>query len=101
MYRLRTRVPAALVMTVLLAALLPAGSTTPGLVLLAGKRAAPQLDGCSVFSSNNYWNRNISRLPVNARSAQWLSHMSPGRNLHPDFGPSYSAGPDYGTRSRS
>ena len=32
-------------------------------------------------------------LPVNARSAAWLSHMSPTRDLHPDFGPSYGAQP--------
>ncbi|MDQ4084322.1 MAG: hypothetical protein M3165_00740 [Actinomycetota bacterium] len=35
-------------------------------------------------------------LPVHRRSRDWLSHMSTDRNLHPDFGPSYGAGPDYG-----
>ena len=30
------------------------------------------------------------------RSAAWLRHMSPGSDLHPDFGPSYGDGPDYG-----
>lgn len=33
----------------------------------------------------------MSKLPVNARSADWLSHMLPTRRLHPDFGPSYGA----------
>ena len=35
-------------------------------------------------------------LPVHPRSRAWLSHMSTSRDLHPDFGPSYGAGPDYG-----
>ena len=44
---------------------------------------------CSVFPADNYWNADISKLPVAARSADWLSHMRPGSRLHPDFGPSY------------
>lgn len=39
-------------------------------------------------------------LPVHPRSVQWLSHMyaAPGDavRLHPDFGPSYGDGPNYG-----
>ncbi len=46
---------------------------------------------CPAFPANNYWHADISRLPVNVRSAQWMSHMSPTRKLHPDFGPSYGA----------
>jgi hypothetical protein len=48
---------------------------------------------CSIFPSDNVWHADIRRLPVHPRSAQWLSHMSPGRLLHPDFGPSYGAQP--------
>ncbi len=52
---------------------------------------------CPVFPANNFWHADVSKLPVNARSDQWLSHMSPGTRLHPDFGPSYGDGPvDYG-----
>ncbi|MGZ4468864.1 MAG: hypothetical protein ACXVXB_10315 [Nocardioidaceae bacterium] len=50
---------------------------------------------CRVFPKNNYWHADVSRLPVNPRSRQWLSHMSTGRDLHPDFGPSYGDGPNY------
>jgi hypothetical protein len=52
--------------------------------------------GCSVFPADNWWNAKVSGLPVHARSRQWLSHMSTSRDLHPDFGPSYGDGPDYG-----
>jgi hypothetical protein len=56
----------------------------------------PRVGGCAVFPANNFWNRDISRLPVHPRNSQWLSHMSPSRRLHPDFGPSYGDGPNYG-----
>ncbi len=52
---------------------------------------------CQVFPADNYWNADISGLPVHRRSASWLAHMSTkGRDLHPDFGPSYGDGPNYG-----
>ena len=85
-----------LVVVVLLGCILAA---VPGVA--AGRsatavRTPPSVAGCRVFPVDNWWNRDISRLPVDRRSATWLSHMSTGRNLHPDFGPSYGAGPDYG-----
>lgn len=52
--------------------------------------------GCRVFPADNWWHADVSDLPVHARSRQWLSHMSTDRDLHPDFGPSYGDGPDYG-----
>ena len=48
---------------------------------------------CHVFAADNYWHADISGLPVNRRSAQWMRHMSPSSRLHPDFGPSYGAQP--------
>jgi len=48
---------------------------------------------CQVFPSDNVWNTDISRMPVNVHSAAWLSSTgaTAGRLLHPDFG-----GPPYG-----
>jgi hypothetical protein len=54
------------------------------------------VNGCSVFPSDNYWHADISGLPVNPRNKAWRSHMSISRDLHPDFGPSYGDGPNYG-----
>jgi hypothetical protein len=52
---------------------------------------------CPVFPADNWWHADISALPVNARSDQWLAHMSPDTRLHPDFGPAYGEAPvDYG-----
>jgi hypothetical protein len=60
---------------------------------LAGTARALPGTSCTAFPADNYWHADISKLPVNARSKQWLSHMSPTRRLHPDFGPSYGAQP--------
>jgi hypothetical protein len=51
---------------------------------------------CSEFPADNWWHADVSHLPVHARSAAWLSHMSTDVDLHPDFGPSYGDGPNYG-----
>lgn len=49
---------------------------------------------CRAFPADNYWHADISRLKVNVRSAQWLSHMQVStRRLHADFGPAYGAQP--------
>jgi hypothetical protein len=61
-------------------------------------RAAKPIAGtsCSEFPANNWWHADVSDLPVHERSSQWLSHMSTDSDLHPDFGPSYGDGPNYG-----
>ena len=51
---------------------------------------------CATFPADNYWHADVSKLPVDPRSRAWLSHMSTGVDLHPDFGPSFGAGPNYG-----
>jgi hypothetical protein len=51
---------------------------------------------CSEFPADNWWHADVSHLPVHARSAAWLSHMDTDVDLHPDFGPSYGDGPNYG-----
>ena len=51
---------------------------------------------CSEFPKDNWWHADVRHLPVHARSRQWLSHMSTDVDLHPDFGPSYGDGPNYG-----
>jgi hypothetical protein len=51
---------------------------------------------CPVFPANNWWNTSIKGLPVDKRSKAWMKHMDQGVNLHPDFGPSFGDGPNYG-----
>jgi len=51
---------------------------------------------CHPFPASNWWHADIRALPVNTYSTRWLSHMSTSVRLHPDFGPSYGDGPNYG-----
>jgi hypothetical protein len=62
----------------------------------AGAAAAETLPGtqCPAFPSDNVWNTPITTLPVNSKSATWLSTMgTAGTFLHPDYGPSGSPTP--------
>jgi hypothetical protein len=51
-------------------------------------QAAPVPDtSCRVLPSDNIWNTDISKLPVNSHSKTWLRSMRAGSTLlHPDFG---------------
>src|SRR5262245_8666766 len=59
---------------------------------LAANRPVPTTT-CPTFPANSWWHADVSKLPVHARSPQWLAHMQPTRTLHPDFGPSYGEQP--------
>lgn len=79
------------------AAPMPITSTPPPIGRAsAAPTTAGRLAGCPVFPADNYWHAEVSALPIHPRSDEWLSHMSTRRDLHPDFGPSYGDGPDYG-----
>ena len=84
--RQRNSAPAAL--TLMAAGLLAILSAAP----VAAANLVPGTS-CPVFPSDSWWHADISKLPVHAKNAKWLSHMSTGLNLHPDFGPSYGAQP--------
>ena len=84
----------------LLACLCLAAAAAGGNVLPAGAWVLPP-PSCAAFPADNVWNADISSLPVNPHSAQWMGSMaSAGRNLHPDFGPTGNtpsdANPPYG-----
>jgi len=76
----------------LAAALAASGSVTAGTPASGAGRTVPGTR-CPAFPTDNIWHADVSRLPVHPRSAQWMSHMSPERDLHPDFGPSFGAQP--------
>ena len=77
-------------------AVVPALLMTPAAAAPAAASAARSVGGCKVFPADNYWNTPVTGLPVHPRSRQWMERMSSDVDLHPDFGPSYGAGPDYG-----
>ncbi len=79
-----------------LAAVVPLLGPTPTGALASIDRRTIAGTSCEEFPADNWWHADVSELPVHARSRQWLSHMSTGDDLHPDFGPSYGDGPNYG-----
>lgn len=79
---------------VLLVALLPLATAAPSSYAVEPRPVAGT--SCHAFPADSWWHADVRSLPVHPRSTAWLSHMSTGRDLHPDFGPSYGDGPDYG-----
>jgi hypothetical protein len=75
------------------AAAAPAATIAP--VAAAPVPGAAAIPGthCTVFPHNNVWHADISKLPVNLHSADWVRAIGAGDNLHPDFGPSFGAQP--------
>jgi hypothetical protein len=60
----------------------------PPRAAVTGGTTVPGAPNCPMFPASNIWNTDISRLPVNSRSAAWMRSMdSAGTLLHPDFGP--------------
>lgn len=51
-----------------------------------GAPEAPQLAGCSVFPTDNYWNARVDSLPLLANSNAFLDAIGRDRPVHPDFG---------------
>ena len=80
----------------LLAVVVGVGAST--LVGPVGPAAAstplPAAPNCPIFPADNVWNTDISKLPVDIHSGEWLASMDAGStDLHPDFGPSFGAQP--------
>src|SRR5690242_15672039 len=60
-----------------------------GLALQSGPQMLHPLSsigGCPLFPSNNIWSTDISSLPVDARSAQYVANIGLTWHIHPDFG---------------
>jgi hypothetical protein len=102
--RLRARRPAAPALAAVLAATLPlallaacgtaarpvalAQAAQPGPAPAGGGTTVRGAPGCPMFPADNVWNTDISKLPVNPRSAAWMRSMDAATtSLHPDFGP--------------
>jgi hypothetical protein len=45
-----------------------------------------------IFSSDNWWNLDISTAPVDPASASYVTFIGPTRTMHPDFGGDVSPG---------
>ncbi len=47
---------------------------------------ATAAQSCPIFPADNIWNQNISELPVDPRSSQYIASIGSQSFLHPDFG---------------
>jgi hypothetical protein len=69
-----------------------AGALAVATIALVAAAAPPDLGGSlagrQVFPPTNWWNQDISRAPVDASSAAYISFIGATQRLHPDFGPS-------------
>ncbi|HZR30124.1 MAG TPA: hypothetical protein VFA71_15205, partial [Terriglobales bacterium] len=67
------------------------------LICLAHAGSLPGAPNCPIFPANNVWNADISGLPVDANSANYINSIngntSPG--VHPDFGSDLANGIPY------
>ena len=60
-----------------------ASTTTSSSTGTGGSAGAPP---CPVFPPDNWWNTDISSLPVDARSDDYITTIGPDTPLHADFG---------------
>jgi hypothetical protein len=61
-----------------------AAATLTGVGAAPAAAPLPRIAGCPVFPHSNAWNRDVSRAPVDPRSARYIAAIGPG-TLHPDF----------------
>ncbi|MFN7160623.1 MAG: S-layer homology domain-containing protein [Candidatus Gracilibacteria bacterium] len=76
------------------APVLPPANTNQNTTNPGGGLSSTKLSStCSVFPSDNPWNRDISKDPIHVNSANYIASILKGKTkLHPDFG----SNPDYG-----
>lgn len=60
--------------------------TSPQRADPAGELAPQSLAGCAVFPSNDIWNVPVDTLPVDSRSAAYITNIGSSATVHPDFG---------------
>jgi hypothetical protein len=51
-----------------------------------GAKRLPDAPNCALFPTDSYWDADVSRLPVDARSGTWVASAGAGSALHADFG---------------
>jgi hypothetical protein len=67
------------------------GSLIGSVAATSTVRLLDDLQGRQLFPSDNWWNQDISRAPVDPSSNALIAFIGGGKTLHPDFGP-----PPYG-----
>jgi hypothetical protein len=78
------------------AALTPPSAVPRGPTATSSLTVPPPSTGeCPIFPADNIWNRDISSLPVDPNSSQYIASIGGQGFLHPDFGSNPSYGIPY------
>jgi len=54
----------------------------------------PHLGPCAILPADNFWNTDISDLPVHALSDAYIASIGTNTGLHPDFGTEWNGAPN-------
>ncbi|MCW2503996.1 MAG: hypothetical protein JWO79_2280 [Actinomycetia bacterium] len=73
----------------------PSGSPSPLVTPSPAPRPAAAV-ACPVFPADSVWHRDVSRLPVDRRSAAYVASIGGAKHLHPDFGSGLIDGGTFG-----
>ena len=52
----------------------------------AALAAPPNVGGCQILPTNNYWNTPVDTLPLHPSSAAWITSIGANTRLHADWG---------------
>jgi hypothetical protein len=55
--------------------------------------SGPSIAGCPLFPPNNIWTARVDDLPLDPRSAAYVSSIGSATGLHPDFGTVWNGAP--------
>ena len=53
----------------------------------------PQAPNCPMFPADSFWHADVSKLPVDPKSATYASSIGASTSLHPDFGTVWNGAP--------
>jgi hypothetical protein len=84
----RCLTPAAGALLAALISVVALGSVLAATSILGGTIPGP----LPIFPRDNWWNLDISKLPVDPASASYIGFIGPAKTLHPDFGGNVAPG---------
>jgi cell division septation protein DedD len=54
----------------------------------------PEAPNCAMFPANSFWHADVSKLPLDAKSATYVSSIGASTAVHPDFGTVWNGAPN-------
>jgi len=54
----------------------------------------PEAPNCPMFPADSFWHADVSKLPLDAKSATYVSSIGASTSVHPDFGTVWNGAPN-------